>query len=120
MEGMVKPPPLHTVVATKSFQRRIKSIGVSEAERDEIYDTYQSDPAYGVIEPGTGGLRKGRIAKERKGKSGGFRVFSFYLDQSNPVFLLWLIAKSEDDSLSKEQKNEFKKALAILKKELRN
>ena len=111
--------PIHTVVATLAFQKRVKTLGVSRAELDAIYDLYQSDPAFGKVEPRTGGLRKGRVAKEATGKSGGYRVFSFFADESNPVFLLWMIDKTDDDSLSGEQKKAFKAALATLKKELR-
>ena len=116
---LVNNAPIHTVVATLAFQKRIKALGVSGAELDAVYDVYQSDPGYGVVEPRTGGLRKGRVAKKRAGKSGGYRVFSFFADISNPVFLLWMIDKTDDDSLSGEQKNAFKAALTNLKKELR-
>ena len=111
--------PLHIVVATLAFQRRIKDLGVSEVELAAIYDVYQADPGFGKVEPRTGGLRKGRIAKDRAGKSGGYRVFSFFADAANPVFLLWIIDKTDDDSLTGEQENAFKTALANLKKELR-
>ena len=110
--------PIHTVVATLAFQKRVRALGVSEAELNAIYDLYQSDPAFGKIEPRTGGLRKGRVAKEATGKSGGYRVFSFFADAANPVFLLWMIDKTDDDSLTGEQKNAFKAALTKLKKEL--
>lgn len=115
----VAKAPLHTVVATVAFQRRIRDLGVSEAEIAAIYDVYQTNPEFGKIEPRTGGLRKGRVAKDGTGKSGGYRVFSFFADHANPVFLLWLIDKTDDASLTAEQKQAFKAALAILKKELR-
>ncbi|NCN83510.1 MAG: type II toxin-antitoxin system RelE/ParE family toxin [Sphingomonadales bacterium] len=92
---------------------------MNEAELNAIYDLYQSDPAFGKIESRTGGLRKGRVAKQATGKSGGYRVFSFFADAANPVFLLWMIDKTDDDSLTGEQKNAFKAALAKLKKELK-
>lgn len=92
---------------------------MSHPELDAIYDVYQSKPDFGTIEPRTGGLRKGRIAKEATGKSGGYRVFSFFADAANPVFLLWIIDKTDDDSLTSEQKNAFKAVLTNLKKELK-
>lgn len=111
--------PTHTVVSTTAFQRKAKTLGVSETELQSIYDVYAMDPEFGEVEPKTGGLRKGRIAKDGTGKSGGYRVFSFFADEDNPVFLFWMIDKSEDDSLTNEQKNVFKVAIAALKKELR-
>ena len=46
-------------------------------------------------------------------------MFSFFADAANPVFLLWMIDKTDDESLTGEQKNAFKAALAKLKQELR-
>ncbi len=111
--------PVHTVVATLAFQKRVKALDVNEAELNAIYDLYQSQPGFGKIEPRIGGLRKGRVAKAATGKSGGYRVFSFFADEANPVFQLWMIDKTDDDSLTGEQKNAFKAALAKLKKELK-
>lgn len=117
--SLVMNAPVHTVVATLAFQRRVRELGVSEAVLAAIYDVYQSVPGFGKVERGTGGLRKGRIAKDGTGKSGGYRVFSFFADHANPVFLLCLIDKTDDARLTGEQKQAFKAALAILKKELR-
>lgn len=117
--GFMSKAPIHTVVSTSAFQRVAKKLDVSEAELQSIYDVYASDPGFGKVELKTGGLRKGRVAKDSTGKSGGYRVFSFFADEANPVFLLWMLDKSEDDSLTDEQKNVFKTALAALKKELK-
>jgi hypothetical protein len=109
--------PTHTTVETKAFTTQLAKLGVSDSERGAIYDAYAANPNYGAVEPGTGGLRKGRIAKDETGKSGGYRVFSFFADERNPVFLLWIIDKSRDAALTDEQKAAFKKAITELKKE---
>lgn len=111
--------PTHSIIETSAFTRRAKDLGVSAAELAAIYDAYAGKPDYGQVVKGTGGLRKGRIAKDATGKSGGYRVFSFYMDAQNPVFLLWIIDKSEDDTLSDAQEQVFKALTATLKKELR-
>ena len=67
----------------------------------------------------TGGLRKGRVAKGDTGKSGGYRVFSFFADRANPVFLLWLLDKTDEDTLTDAQEQAFKALTTLLKKELR-
>jgi hypothetical protein len=41
------------------------------------------------------------------------------MDSRNPVFLLWLIDKSEDDTLTDAQENVFRSLTTALKKELR-
>ncbi len=111
--------PVHTVVATSAFTTRAKKLGLSAEELAAIYDIYASTPDYGQVIKRTGGLRKARAAKDATGKSGGYRVFSFFADRANPVFLLWLIDKSDDDTLTAEQENAFKALTAELKKELR-
>lgn len=111
--------PVHTVVETSAFTSRAKKLGLSADELAAIYDIYASVPDYGQVIRKTGGLRKGRAAKDATGKSGGYRVFRFFADRSNPVFLLWLIDKTDDDTLTAEQQNAFKALTTELKKELR-
>ncbi len=109
----------HSIIETKAFSRRIKELGLSADELVVIYDTYSAQPDYGDVVKRTGGLRKGRIAKDGAGKRGGYRVFSFYLDPQNPVFLLWVIDKVQDDTLTDAQEAVFKTLTTTLKKELR-
>lgn len=112
--------PVHTVVETRAFTARVKKLGLSPDELASIYDIYAKVPDYGRIVRKTGGLRKGRIAKEKTGKSGGYRVFSFFADHSNPVFLLWVLDKTDEETLTDEQEKAFKALTAQLKKELRS
>jgi hypothetical protein len=111
--------PVHTVVETTAFTSRAKALGLSAEELAAIYDTYAAKPDYGKVVRKTGGLRKGRVAKDDTGKSGGYRAFSFYADRANPVFLLWLIDKTDEDRLTDAQEKAFKKLTTALKKELR-
>lgn len=112
-------PPVHTVVETTAFTARVKKLGLTAEELASLYDMYAADPEYGKVVRNTGGLRKGRVAKEGTGKSGGYRVFSFFADRENPVFLLWVLDKSDEDTLTGEQENAFKALTTLLKKELR-
>jgi hypothetical protein len=110
--------PIHTLVETTAFTARVKKLGLSADELAALYDLYAASPDYGKVIRNTGGLRKGRVAKGNTGKSGGYRVFSFYADRANPVFLLWLLDKTDEDTLSDEQEKAFKAVTAVLKKEL--
>lgn len=47
-----------------------------------------SDPMEGDEVKGTGGCRKIRFAGRGKGKSGGYRVMTFYSGENFPVFLI--------------------------------
>ena len=67
---------------------------------------------------GTGGLRKARIAMENKGKSGGARVCFVDFVFAETVYLITVYPKKEKDNLSKEERNEIKKAIDALKKRL--
>jgi hypothetical protein len=111
--------PIHTVVETRAFTARAKALGLTTDELAAVFDVYATTPDYGAIVRKTGGLRKGRVAKAHGGKSGGYRVFSFFADRENPVFLLWLLDKSDEDTLTDEQEKTFKQVTALLKKELR-
>ena len=111
--------PIHTLVETSAFTARAKKLGLSADELASIYDIYATTPDYGKVIRNTGGLRKGRVAKERGGKSGGYRVFSFFADRQNPVFLFWLLDKSDEDTLTDAQEKAFKTLTTYLKKELR-
>ena len=115
----MKEAPIHTVVETTAFTARVKRLGLSPDELAETYDIYASTPDYGKIVRNTGGLRKGRLAKDDTGKSAGYRVFSFFADRANPVFLLWMIDKTAEDTLTTEQERAFKGLTTALKKELR-
>jgi hypothetical protein len=115
----MKGAPTHSIIETASFTRRIRELKVSTEELAAIYDAYACEPGYGVVIRKTGGLRKGRIAKADTGKSGGYRVFSLFMDGDYPVFLLWVIDKSEEDTLTDAQANAFRRVTGQIKEELR-
>lgn len=64
--------------------------------------------------PGTGGARKLRFAAKGKGKSGGYRVITFYTGEDIPVFLLDIYAKGQKINLSQEEKNTLRRVLQRL------
>ena len=63
---------------------------------------------------GTGGIRKFRWASGNKGKSGGVRVIYYFHNESVPLFLLSLFAKSERANLSRSECNELAKLTNML------
>lgn len=46
---------------------------------------------------------KVRVAGRGKGKSGGYRVVTYYLDEGQPVFLLTVISKGQRANLTDGQ-----------------
>jgi hypothetical protein len=63
---------------------------------------------------GTGGARKIRVAGRGKGKSGGYRVITFFAGEDIPVFLLDVYSKDSQANLSPAQRNDLKKVLTAL------
>ena len=68
----------------------------------------------GVLMPGTGGARKIRVAGRGKGKSGGYRVVTYYAASDVPVFLLTVINKGEKANLSKAEQNALRVELSAI------
>ncbi len=73
-----------------------------------------ANPRAGDEIPGTGGARKLRVAGRGKGKSGGYRVITFYSGDDLPVFLLNVFAKGDRIDLSQADRNELRRELAGL------
>ncbi|MFI4939925.1 MAG: type II toxin-antitoxin system RelE/ParE family toxin [Burkholderiales bacterium] len=94
--------------------RDAKAAGLSGDECKEIVDFIAANPNAGNEIKGTGGARKVRFAGKGKGKSGGYRVITFFSGNDIPVFLLNVFAKNEKTDLSQAERNEFKSVLAAL------
>jgi hypothetical protein len=68
-----------------------------------IVDFIAKNPNAGEIMVGSGGCRKIRFARQGKGKSGGYRIITYYQNENRPVYLLWLFAKNRQENLSDKQ-----------------
>ena len=110
---------MHTVVETPAYVADAKAAGLTETERAAVVEMVAKQPRAGDETPGTGGARKVRIAGRGKGKSGGYRVITFYSGEDVPVFLLTLYSKGKKANLSKAERNELKTVLADIVREYR-
>jgi len=99
--------PLHTVVETDAYLRAAKRAKLSEADREEITSYLAANPTVGTSLGG--GLHKTRIARAGGGKSGGYRTVHFYRNETLPVFLLTVFAKSEKGNLDDAEQNSIAK-----------
>jgi len=97
------------VVETPEYLAAAKRAGMTDAERESAVNFIAANPDAGEIVPGTGGCRKVRVAKEGKGKSGGYRLITYYGSSNQPVFLLTVISKGKQANLTERQKNELRK-----------
>ncbi len=78
---------------------------MSGDEAAAVVTILANDPEAGVIMPGCGGARKLRIAKPGRGKSGGYRIITYFGGSDSPVFLLTVFGKGEKDNLTKAERN---------------
>lgn len=110
---------MQTVVETPDYLNDANALGLTEAERDSIVSWIASNPEAGDLIAGTGGARKVRFAGRGKGKSGGYRVITFYSGSDIPVFLLNVFAKNEKTDLTANERNTLKRVLSDLAKAYR-
>jgi hypothetical protein len=102
------------VVETEEYLSAADDAGLMEEERDAIALALALDPTKGELMVGTGGARKFRWAGRGKGKSGGYRVITYYGGGDIPVFLLSVFSKGERANLSAAQKADLKAVLSAL------
>lgn len=96
---------MHTVVETPSFLAAAKASGMVDSLRLEVVTILAANPELGELMEGTGGLRKFRVARQGQGKSGGFRVVSYFHSAGIPVFLITVFAKNQQANLSRAERN---------------
>jgi hypothetical protein len=107
---------LHSVIETNAYLAAADDAGMSEEERADVVTILAADPQAGAVMPRCGGARKLRIRRPGTGKSGGYRVITYYGGDDVPVFLLTVFAKGEKDNLTHAERN----GLAALTKTLRS
>ena len=92
-------------VEAKVFTDRVTRMGLEESVR-ALQAILLAAPEAGDLDPGTGGLRKIRIANPRrgKGKRSGARVHYLWLPRVRRIYLLFVYGKDEATTLSRGQK----------------
>lgn len=106
------PPMLHAVAETPTFQRDAAAAGMSDAEKAELIGYLAANPEAGEIIVGTGGARKLRWRRPGTGKSGGYRIITYFAGRALPVFLLTLYAKGERANLTPAERNTLRAILS--------
>jgi hypothetical protein len=111
---------VHTVIETPAFIAAARGEDVPEATIRRLISRLARDPEAGDVIQGTGGCRKVRMAGRGKGKSGGYRVITFYTGRGLPLFLLTLFGKDSMENLSRSERNDLKDLTKILVDQYRN
>lgn len=99
---------MHTLVPIGTFEDKARKL-LGKAGFDDMLEFLAKRPKAGRVIPGTGGLRKVRIARPGSGKSGGTRVIYYYHNEDKPILLLLIYAKADQENLSGVQKAQLKK-----------
>ena len=90
------------LIETAVFTRQVEA-----ALSDEAYLVLQWHlllaPDAGAIIPGSGGLRKLRVALPGRGKRGGARLIYYWEKAKSRLYLLFLYPKSERADLTRAQ-----------------
>ena len=105
---------MHTVVETPAYLAAAAQAGITEEERSAIVSRIAEQATAGDLIVGTGGCRKLRVAGRGKGKSGGFRVVTFFAGPELPVFLLTIFGKGERADLTQSERNSLAKMTKTL------
>lgn len=92
---------------------------MSQDQIDGLISYLAAHPAAGDVIVGTGGARKVRFAGHGRGKSGGYRVVTFYTGSELPVFLIAVFSKGQRVDLSGAERNAIKQELAGLAEDYR-
>lgn len=105
--------PMQTVAELPEYIRAAEKL-LSEAERQDVIRALATNPRAGVLIEGTGGVRKLRWGRGSQGKSGGVRVIYYVFDDTMPLYLLTLFAKSERANLTRAERNELAALVRLL------
>jgi hypothetical protein len=105
---------MQSVIETNAYLAAAKDVGMSADEQQMVVNLIAANPEAGEIMPGCGGARKLRVARPGGGKSGGYRVITYFAGTDMPTFLLTVFGKNEKANLTKGERN----ALAMLTKTL--
>ncbi|WP_308240319.1 type II toxin-antitoxin system RelE/ParE family toxin [Mesorhizobium sp. J428] len=101
---------------TPAYLASAKDEGVDDDERAEIVRFLADNPSAGDLIVGAGGARKVRFAGRGHGKSGGYRVITFFAGDDIPLFLLDIYGKGNRANMTKAERNELRAILSELPK----
>ena len=98
-----------------SFFFRNRRIACS-LKKKGVIDALAHDPECGEVIPGTGGVRKVRVALSGGGKGSGSPVVYYYLDETVPLLALAVYKKNFQVDFAQDER----KAVASLAREIKN
>ncbi|MCX7756117.1 MAG: type II toxin-antitoxin system RelE/ParE family toxin [Anaerolineales bacterium] len=90
------------IIETSVFTKRILEM-MDDGEYRLLQQALAIRPDWGVVIPGSGGLRKLRWSVPGRGKRGGARIIYYWAVKENVILLLFVFRKNERDDLTPSQ-----------------
>ena len=90
------------IVETSVFTKQVLDL-LSDEAYQELQLELIKRPDWGVVIPGSGGLRKVRVALPGRGKRGGARTIYYWAVAQDQLLMLLIYPKNVQDDLTKEQ-----------------
>ena len=97
------------------FDKQWKAIGFDDNDLKALQEELTINPEKGEMMRGTGGLRKIRVAFEGRGKSGSARACYVDFAVYEKIYMISAYTKNDKDNLTKEERNEIKRLIEVLK-----
>lgn len=97
-------------IETATFTRIIQGLVDDEAYR-ALQNELLEQPEKGTRIPGARGMRKVRAPLGTHGKSGGFRVWYFYLPNQNTILFVFVLPKNKGSDLTKKMERQLVEAV---------
>ena len=106
-----------TFIEVPMFTKKWHELGLTDNELKDLEKVLLENPKSGDPIPGTGGLRKIRVAVENqgKGKRGGARVIYVDIEVKETIYFINVYTKNEKDDLTEDEKKAFKAMIKVLK-----
>lgn len=89
-------------IETPIFTKQASGGLFTDEELKQLQNELLKNPNKGDLIAGSGGLRKIRMARKGRGKSGGFRII-YYRSNPDTIFFLLAYSKNEQGNLSKSE-----------------
>lgn len=104
-------------IALPSFLAKWRKIGFTDDDMIRLERELCANPKVGAVLRGTNGARKMRFSFLNQGKSGSARVIYVDFEVSQRLYFVNVFAKSEQENISAEERNELKKVVELLELE---
>jgi hypothetical protein len=96
------------------FEKQWQNMNLNDSDLKRVQEELILNPQKGAVIKGTGGLRKLRVAFEKRGKSKSLRLIYVDFVVFEKIYFITAYAKNVKDNLNKEEQNVIKKMVEAL------